>query len=98
MAVVLIVDDDRRLAEMLQEFLQTQGFAVLLAANGQQMRQQLAAGPVDVIVLDWMLPGQDGISLAKDLRSKAGPPILMLSARGEEDERILGLESGVDDY
>ncbi|MGC9217264.1 response regulator [Acidithiobacillus sp.] len=98
MAVVLIVDDDRRLAEMLQEFLQAQGFAVLLAANGQQMRQQLAAGPVDVIVLDWMLPGQDGISLAKDLRSKAGPPILMLSARGEEDERILGLESGVDDY
>ncbi|MHB8367173.1 MAG: response regulator, partial [Acidithiobacillus sp.] len=81
MAVVLIVDDDQRLAAMLREFLQAQGFAVLLAANGQQMRQQLAAGPVDVMVLDWMLPGQDGISLAKDLRRKdGGPPILMLSA------------------
>ncbi|WP_291523194.1 response regulator transcription factor [Acidithiobacillus sp.] len=99
MAVVLIVDDDQRLAAMLREFLQSQGFAVLLAANGQQMRQQLAAGPVDVMVLDWMLPGQNGISLAKDLRSKdGGPPILMLSARGEDEERILGLESGVDDY
>ncbi|MBN2680037.1 response regulator [Acidithiobacillus montserratensis] len=99
MAVVLIVDDDQRLAEMLREYLEAQGMAVLLAANGQQMRQQLAAGPVDVMVLDWMLPGQDGISLAKELRQKeGGPPILMLSARGEDDERILGLESGVDDY
>ncbi len=99
MAVVLIVDDDQRLAAMLQEFLEAQGFAVLWAANGQQMRQQMAAGPVDVMVLDWMLPGQDGISLAKELRSKeGGPPILMLSARGEDEERILGLESGVDDY
>ncbi|MEY2336116.1 response regulator [Acidithiobacillus ferrianus] len=98
MAVVLIVDDDQRLAEMLREFLETQGFAVLLAVNGQQMHQQLASGPVDVIVLDWMLPGQDGISLAKALRSREGPPILMLSARGEDEERILGLESGVDDY
>ncbi|MFA7495378.1 MAG: response regulator [Acidithiobacillus sp.] len=99
MAVVLIVDDDQRLASMLQEFLEAQGFAVLLAGNGQQMRQQLAVGPVDVIVLDWMLPGQDGISLAKELRSQeSGPPILMLSARGEDEERILGLESGVDDY
>ncbi|MGE4531983.1 MAG: response regulator, partial [Acidithiobacillus sp.] len=90
MAVVLIVDDDQRLASMLQEFLEAQGFAVLLAGNGQQMRQQLAVGPVDVIVLDWMLPGQDGISLAKELRSQeSGPPILMLSARGEDEERIL---------
>ncbi len=99
MAVVLIVDDDQRLADMLREYLVAQGFAVLLAANGKQMRQHLLAGPIDVIVLDWMLPGQDGISLAKELRSKeGGPPILMLSARGEDDERILGLESGVDDY
>ncbi|PKY11557.1 DNA-binding response regulator [Acidithiobacillus marinus] len=99
MAVVLIVDDDQRLVEMLREYLEAQGLAVLLAANGQQMRQQLAAGPVDVMVLDWMLPGQDGISLARELRHKeGGPPILMLSARGEDEERILGLESGVDDY
>ncbi len=99
MAVVLIVDDDQRLAIMLQEYLEAQGFGVLLAANGQQMRQRLLSEPVDVMVLDWMLPGQDGISLAKELRGReGGPPILMLSARGEDEERILGLESGVDDY
>ncbi|MGC9161398.1 response regulator [Acidithiobacillus sp.] len=98
MAVVLIVDDDQRLAQMLQEYLEGQGFGVRVAHGGQQMWATLAEAPVDVIVLDWMLPGADGITLARQLRERGGPPILMLSARGEDDERIMGLESGVDDY
>ena len=98
MAVVLIVDDDQRLAQMLQEYLEGQGFGVRVAHGGQQMWAALAEAPVDVIILDWMLPGADGITLARQLRERGGPPILMLSARGEDDERIMGLESGVDDY
>ncbi|MEY2341249.1 response regulator [Acidithiobacillus sp. IBUN Pt1247-S3] len=99
MAVVLIVDDDLRLAQMLKGFLEKEGFAVLLAGNGKEMWQQLGDGSVDVIVLDWMLPGgKDGIALIKELRAKNAPPALMLSARGDDDDRIIGLESGVDDY
>ncbi|WP_308388020.1 response regulator [Acidithiobacillus sp. AMEEHan] len=99
MAVVLIVDDDLRLSQMLKGYLEKEGFGVLLAANGREMWQQLQAGAVDVIVLDWMLPGgKDGIALVKELRSKNAPPVLMLSARGDDDDRISGLESGVDDY
>ncbi len=99
MAVVLIVDDDWRLSQMLREFLQREGFAVLLAGNGQEMWEHLGLHPVDVVVLDWMLPGgRDGISLARELRSRVAVPVLMLSARGEADDRIAGLESGVDDY
>ncbi len=99
MAVVLIVDDDLRLAQMLKGFLEKEGFGVLLAGNGKEMWQQLADGTVDLIVLDWMLPGgKDGIALIKELRGKNAPPVLMLSARGDDDDRIIGLESGVDDY
>ncbi|WP_348550264.1 response regulator transcription factor [Acidithiobacillus sp.] len=99
MAVVLIVDDDLRLAQMLKDFLEKEGFAVQLAGNGAEMWRQLAHGGVDLIVLDWMLPGgKDGIALIKELRAKKAPPVLMLSARGDDDDRIVGLESGVDDY
>ncbi|MCE5360595.1 response regulator transcription factor [Candidatus Igneacidithiobacillus taiwanensis] len=99
MAVVLLVDDDLRLSQMLKGYLEKEGFGVLLAGNGQEMWQQLQTGSVDVIVLDWMLPGgKDGISLIRELRAKKAPPVLMLSARGEDEDRIMGLENGVDDY
>ncbi len=99
MAVVLIVDDDLRLAQMLKGFLEKEGFGVLLAGNGTEMWQQLSHGAIDVLILDWMLPGgKDGIALVKELRGKNAPPVLMLSARGDDDDRISGLESGVDDY
>ncbi len=99
MAVVLIVDDDVRLSQMLKSFLEKEGFGVELAGNGREMWERLRIGSVDLIVLDWMLPGgQDGISLVRELRAKKGPPILMLSARGEDEDRIAGLENGVDDY
>ncbi len=99
MAVVLIVDDDVRLSQMLKSFLEKEGFGVDLAGNGREMWDRLRVGSVDLIVLDWMLPGgQDGISLVRELRAKKGPPILMLSARGEDEDRIAGLENGVDDY
>lgn len=97
---VLIVDDDLAIRELLTEYLQKNGFKVTAAADGRQMRAALAAGSVDLIVLDLMLPGEDGLVLCRDLRARGSEPvpILMLTARGEETDRIVGLEMGADDY
>ena len=97
---VLVVDDDRDIRELLREYLEKNGLKVATAADGRQMRAALAAGPVDLIVLDLMLPGEDGLVLCRDLRanSAAAIPILMLTARDDEADRILGLEMGADDY
>jgi two-component system OmpR family response regulator len=97
---ILIVDDDLDIRELLVEYLQKNGFKVSAVANGKQMRAVLDETPVDLIVLDLMLPGEDGLALCRDLR--AGPareiPILMLTARSEETDRVVGLEMGADDY
>lgn len=97
---VLIVDDDRAIRELIADYLEKNGMRVSLAANGREMRNVLDDGAPDLIVLDLMLPGEDGLTLCRDLR--AGKfrtvPVLMLTARGEETDRIIGLEMGADDY
>lgn len=97
---ILVVDDDRDLRDLLSEYLSKNGFKVSSAANGREMRDLLARGPVDLIVLDLMLPGEDGLVLCRNLRagSASATPILMLTARSEDTDRIVGLEMGADDY
>ncbi len=95
---VLVVDDDRRLRELLRRFLADNGFRVTVAANGREARASLANFAVDLIVLDVMMPGETGLKLAADLRPKLETPILMLTAMGESNDRVAGLEHGADDY
>jgi two-component system OmpR family response regulator len=96
---ILIVDDDADLRELLTQYLRKQGLQATAVADGRQMRAFLASNRADLIVLDLMLPGTDGLTLCRDLRASAQPaPILMLTARGDEADRILGLEMGADDY
>jgi len=97
---ILIVDDDEEIRDLLRQYLEKHGFEVVVAANGRQMRAALAAQDIDMIVLDLMLPGEDGLSLCRDLHASGGcpVPILMLTAKNEEADRILGLEMGADDY
>lgn len=95
---ILVVDDDPGMRALLQAYLGDSGFAVETAGDGVEMWQRLASGMPDAIVLDLMLPGEDGLSLARRLRSQSNVPILMLSARGEEIDRVVGLEVGADDY
>lgn len=97
---LLIVDDDEEIRDLLKQYLEKSNFKVSTAANGRQMRSVLAAGGVDLIVLDLMMPHEDGLTLCRELTAtQAQPvPILMLTARNEEADRILGLEMGADDY
>ena len=95
---ILIVDDDPALLELLERYLGEQGFAVTGVPDGAAMDGYLAENQVDLIILDLMLPGEDGLSIAKRLRASGTTPILMLSARGDDVDRIVGLEVGADDY
>jgi two-component system phosphate regulon response regulator OmpR len=95
---VLIVDDDPDLCDLLSEYLAANGLTVAAAGDGAAMRQAMARQMPDVVVLDLMLPGEDGLSLARELRARSEVGILMLSARGEEMDRVIGLEVGADDY
>jgi len=97
---VLIVDDDRGIRELIAAYLEKNGMRVSLAANGRQMRAALEQGAPDLIVLDLMLPGEDGLVLCRELRASKfrAVPVLMLTARDEEADRIVGLEMGADDY
>lgn len=97
---LLIVDDDLDIRELLMEYLEKNGFHVTTAADGRQMRALLAKKTIDLIVLDLMLPGEDGLTLCRDLRASEWKslPILMLTARNDETDRIVGLEMGADDY
>lgn len=96
----LLVDDDREIRELLARYLEKFGIRCNTVADGQAMREQLAMARVDIILLDLMLPGEDGLSLLRTLRSGEDSqiPVLMLTARGEFTDRIIGLELGADDY
>jgi DNA-binding response OmpR family regulator len=95
---LLIVDDDPGMRELLSRYLGAQGFAVAAVGDARAMQAHLAAHNVDLLILDLMLPGEDGLSVAHRLRAAGGPPIIIISARGEEVDRIVGLEVGADDY
>ena len=95
---ILVVDDDTRLRDLLRKYLMDNGFRVTVAADSGQARHQLGSLEFDLIVLDRMMPGEDGLSLARYLRIGNDVPILMLTAMGEVEARIDGLEAGVDDY
>ncbi|MBY5814545.1 response regulator [Rhizobium leguminosarum] len=97
---VLIVDDDAEIRELVSGYLKKNGLRASVAADGRQMRNFLESDAVDLIVLDVMMPGDDGLVLCRELRSgkHKGTPILMLTARSEEMDRVLGLEMGADDY
>ncbi len=99
---ILIVDDDRDIRTLLADYLEKQGLRCTTAADGREMKAALDHHRVDLIVLDLMMPGEDGLTLCRNLRAAGGPqantPILMLTARGEDMDRILGLEMGADDY
>lgn len=95
---ILVVDDDRDIRTLLSEYLQKNGYRVTAVAEGKAMRRALEQTHVDLIVLDLMLPGEDGLKLCRDLRTRSQIPVLMLTAMGEEIDRVLGLEVGADDY
>jgi two-component system phosphate regulon response regulator OmpR len=95
---ILLVEDDPRLAEMLCEYLGQAGFAVTVASLGATALGRLAGADYDAVVLDLMLPDMDGLDVCRQLRTKADTPVLMLTARGEPVDRIVGLELGADDY
>jgi two-component system OmpR family response regulator len=95
---ILIVDDDAEIRELLFEYFDQQGFQTSMAKDGKEMWSILDNNRVDLIVLDLMLPGDDGLVLCRNLRSRSQIPVIMLTARGEETERIIGLEMGADDY
>ena len=95
---LLVVDDDERIRGLLQKFLMRNGFLVTIARDAGQARRLLAGLEFDLIVLDVMMPGGDGISLTHELRGVLAVPILLLTARGESSARIEGLEAGADDY
>ena len=95
---ILVVDDDARLRKLLARYLSEHGFLVATAEDAADARGKLASFTFDLIVLDLMMPGESGLSLAADLRRRSGVPILMLTAMGEPEDRIAGLEKGADDY
>lgn len=97
-AHILIVDDDERIRGLLQKFLSRNGYWVSAARDAAHSRRLLAGLEFDLIVLDVMMPGEDGISLTRSLRQKLPTPILLLTAKGETTDRITGLEAGADDY
>jgi two-component system, OmpR family, response regulator len=98
MTTLMIVDDDIDICELLQQFLEPFNYHVLTAHSGHEMFALLKKNTVDLFILDLMLPGDDGLTLCRKLRQQYATPILILSAAGEETDRIIGLEVGADDY
>lgn len=95
---ILVIDDDRRLRELLRKYLVDQNLLVSTAKNAADAEAKLASLAFDLLIVDVMMPGEDGMSLTKRIRKTVGTPILMLTAMDEVDDRIAGLESGADDY
>lgn len=97
-AEILVVDDDGEILSLVSKFLRSNGFRVHTARSGAEMNEVLKHASIDLIVLDLMLPGRNGLDLCRDLRRTSATPIIMLTAKGEETDRIIGLEIGADDY
>ncbi len=95
---ILVVDDDAEIRSLVAEYLGSQGYRVSTARDGVQMRSAIKADSPDLVVLDLMLPGEDGLSLCRDLRARSSLPVIMLTARRDEIDRIIGIEMGADDY
>lgn len=95
---ILVVDDDPRIRQMLARYFEEEGYRVSLAGDGQEMRHCLEILPIDIILLDLVLPGEDGLALARDIRTHSDIPIIMLTGRNDVVDRIVGLEVGADDY
>lgn len=98
MLSILIVDDDVQIRQLLRDYLSEFGMAVVAVADGKAMIDALEKGAFDLVILDLMLPGEDGLTLCRGLRAQSDIPILMLTARGEAMDRVVGLEVGADDY
>jgi two-component system phosphate regulon response regulator OmpR len=97
-ARILVVDDDSGVRTLLRRYLTEEGFRVSEAENGAGLRAALDKGPVDLILLDLVMPGEDGLSLARQVRQRSGVPIIILTGKGELVDRVVGLEAGADDY
>jgi two-component system OmpR family response regulator len=97
-AHILVVDDDREIRTLLRDFLEKNGFKATAVADGQETRRALARERFDLVVLDLMLPGESGLTICRELRQSSDIPIIMLTALGEEVDRVVGLEVGADDY
>src|SRR3990167_3098284 len=95
---VLLVEDDARLAQLTSRYLESHGVLVTIAGDGLEGQAAALRRQYDCVVLDLMLPGRDGIEITRQLRAKTDVPIVMVTARGEESDRVLGLEVGADDY
>ncbi len=97
---ILVVDDDRDIRQMVGDYLLRNGLRVSLAADGREMKATLDTSDIDLVVLDVMMPGEDGLSLCRNLRAgrHRATPVLLLTARDDETDRIIGLEMGADDY
>jgi len=95
---ILVVDDDSELREQVASYLREHGYVMHAAENGAAMERVLAVAPIDLVILDVMMPGEDGLSICRRLAEGGAPAIIMVSAMGEEIDRVLGLELGADDY
>jgi len=98
LAHIAVVDDDREIRDLLAGFLAGNGYCATTAADARAMDKVLAENRIHLVVLDIMMPGEDGLSVCRRLRAASGPPVILLSARGEEIDRIVGLEMGAEDY
>jgi two-component system response regulator MprA len=98
MATILVVDDDRKLVDMLRRTLTYEGYQVTTASNGYDALERARREKPDLLVLDWMLPEMSGIAVVRELREANPPPVLMLTARDAVEDRVLGLDTGADDY
>jgi two-component system response regulator BaeR len=95
---ILVVEDEQRLARLLVSYLKAAGYRASAQHDGLSVQSTVAAGDVDLILLDWMLPGMDGLTLCRALRASGDIPVIMMTARAQEEDRLDGLDSGADDY
>lgn len=95
---LLVVDDDEGIRELLEDYLIGQGYRVLTAADGREADRLITANHVDLIILDLMLPGEDGLSICRRIRATSMTPVIILTAKGDDMDRIIGIEMGADDY